>query len=127
MRLTQRGLVTVTIAVLASCSSAAVCRGDVGPETLSVDASSYLDQPDVVDVEVCVVPDDRDRDEAVCSPHGAAAISYTTPSGDYPAIFAYYVIVRTGGSSLVVPEDGEGIQRLHCTTTTTNINLPLSP
>ncbi|HZD23773.1 MAG TPA: hypothetical protein VE569_10295 [Acidimicrobiia bacterium] len=111
----------MTLAILAGCSSAAVCSGDVGPETLSVDASSYLDQPDVLDAEVCVVPDDWNRDEAVCSPPGAATISYTTPRNDYPAVVAYYVAVRTGESSFVYPEDGGGTQRLQCTATTTNI------
>jgi len=43
---------------------------------LSVDASSYAEQAGVSDVEVCIVPENGDRDEeAVCSQPGTATIS----------------------------------------------------
>ncbi len=66
-----------------------------------------------MDVEVCVVPHDGDRDlDAVSSAPGVATIWYTTPSHDYPSVFDYYVVVRTGESSFVIPEEGAG--RITC-------------
>ncbi len=115
-------------ALLAGCSSSAVCSGNVGPETLSVDASSYADQADVTDVEVCIVPENGERDEeAVCSQRGTPTISYTTPKSDYPAVFTYYFSLEMGPGNWVIPEGAGGTHQMQCVATTTHIILQGAP
>ncbi len=114
------------LAVVAGCSGSTVCSGNVGPETLLVDASAFAEQPDVSDVEVCIVPDPSDSSEgsALCSPSGTPMVSYTIAESDYPAVVDYYVVLQTGPGSYVSPENGRGTHRMQCTATTTNIILP---
>lgn len=116
------------LALLAGCSGSAVCSGSVGPETLSVDASSYAEQAGVSDVEVCIVPENGDSDEgAICSQPGTATISYTTPRSDYPAVFTYYFSLRMGPNNWVFPEDAGGSHQMQCVPTTTHIVLQNVP
>jgi hypothetical protein len=95
---------------------------------LSVDASSYADQADVTDVEVCIVPENGDRDEeAVCSQRGTPNISYTTAKSEYPAVFTYYLLLEMGPSNSVIPENAGGSHQMQCVSTTTHIVLHSNP
>lgn len=123
-----RRTAVVAIAIVTSCSASGVCSGDVGPETLTVDASAFADLPDVSGVEVCIAPADRhpSEEEAACSPPATPIVSYTTEASDYPAVLDYYVVLQTGDSDFVSPEEGRGSHEMQCAATTTNIVLPVS-
>lgn len=122
----MRRTAVVALAIVVGCNASGLCDGDVGPETLSVDASEYANLRDVSGVEVCIAPHDRDpsEDDAVCSPPGTPIVSYTTAESDYPVRLDYYVVLQTGESSFVIPENGGGTHEMQCVATTTNIILP---
>jgi hypothetical protein len=124
--LTLRTSAIAVLAVIAGCSNSSVCSGAVGPETLSVDASSIAEQqPDESEVRVCIAPEDDDRGDPSCSEPGSVQVSLTYAGDDYPAVLDYYVGVRTG-SSWVYTEDWGGTHHMRCVATTTNIVLPIT-
>jgi hypothetical protein len=124
-RLSLRTSAIAVLALIAGCSNSSVCSGSVGPETLSVDASSFIEKSDVTEIQVCVVPHDDDRGDPFCSEPESAKVSLTYAGDDYPAVLDYYVGVRTG-SSWIYSEDWGGTHHMRCVATTTNIVLPIS-
>jgi hypothetical protein len=120
-----RSVAITAFAVLAGCTNSAICSGDVGPETLTVDASAFAEDPGV-EVEVCIVSggDDPAGRQEFCSPPGTPEVSLTGLSGDYPATLEYYVDLRSG-SNHFFPGNGGGTVEMTCTATTTRVVLPL--
>lgn len=120
---TKRGVI-VALAVLIGCSNAAVCEGEVGPEILHIDASVFAAQPEVLNIEVCVVPGGGDPDaNSLCGETGSSEVSYTAHN-DYPKVVDYYVVYQDGAGSHVVPADGGGTHRMSCEPTATHFILP---
>lgn len=115
----RTGVAVVAVAALiASCSSASQCSGDVGPETLHVDASAFVDEGS--NILVCIVQQESRAE--YCGEEGTPWVSLTATS-DYPVAWDYYVSLREG-NSFVFPERGGGTHHMKCEATTTNIVLP---
>jgi hypothetical protein len=115
------------IAALVGCSGPAVCTGDVGPETLEVDASALVGESGVPEVEVCIVVNaeyEMGRQE-FCSPPEVPMVGLTVGPDDYPKVLGYYVDLLSG-SSHVFPENGSGTFEMTCTATTNRIVLPVA-
>ncbi len=109
------GSLTVLV-VLAGCSSPELCRGEVGPETVVIDAEAFADDG----IEVCFTI--ADRPEAFCSELGTAKVSWTAHS-DYPRDVPYFVRITTSVGE-TYPEGGSGTHQMTCTQTTTEVILP---
>ena len=106
-------------ALVVGCSAADICSGDVGPETLRVDASAFDDGESII--EVCV----RFHNEPHCAPEGTPEVSITFHN-DYPKVMNYFVSLRQD-AAFTFPEGGGGTHRMECRATTTNIVLRPQP
>lgn len=92
----RRGLrcfagVVVGFVLLTGCSSPELCRGEVGPETVVIDADAFADAGP--DIEVCFTI--ADGPETYCSEPGTSRVSWTAHS-DYPREVPYFVRITTG-------------------------------
>ena len=110
--------VLVSLTLLTGCSSPELCRGEVGPETVVIDAEAFAGAG--ADIQVCFTI--ADRPEEFCSEPGTPKVSWTAHS-DYPLEVPYFVRITTGVGE-TYPEAGSGTHHMTCTQTTTEITLP---
>lgn len=113
-RLLAAALVGLTL--LTGCSSPELCRGEVGPETVVIDAEAFAGDG----IQVCFTI--ADRPEEFCSEPGTPKVSWTAHS-DYPLEVPYFVRITTSVGE-TYPEGGSGTHQMSCTQTTTEIILP---
>jgi len=106
----------VGLVLLAGCSSPELCRGEVGPETVVIDAEAFADDG----IQVCFTI--SGRPEAFCSEAGTPKVSWTAHS-DYPLEVPYFVRITTSVGE-TYPEGGSGTHQMTCTQTTTEVILP---
>ena len=122
MAVVRRGLwwctgVIVGLVLLTGCSGPELCRGEVGPETVIIDADAFANTGP--DIEVCFTI--ADGPETYCSEPGISRVSWTAHS-DYPQDVPYFVRITTGAGE-TYPEGGSGTHQMTCAQTTTNIVL----
>jgi hypothetical protein len=106
----------VVLVLLSGCSSPELCRGEVGPETVVIDAEAFANDG----IQVCFTI--ADGPETYCSESGTPKVSWTARS-DYPQDVPYFVRITTSVGE-TFPEGGSGTHRMTCTQTTTEIILP---
>ena len=98
MAVARRGLwrcagVIVGLVLLAGCSGPELCRSEVGPETVNIDADAFANTGP--DIEVCFTI--ADGPETYCSEPGTSRVSRTAHS-DYPQGVPYFVRITTGSA-----------------------------
>ncbi len=105
------------VALLAACSSTSICSGEVGPETVHVDASAWVDEETTI--VVCLM--EQATGAEYCGQEGSPTVSVVA-SNDYQVEWNYYVTFRQGNTH-VVPSAAGGTHSMKCEATTTNIVL----
>ena len=108
----------VVLVLLPGCSSPELCRAEVGPETVVIDAEAFADDG----IQVCFTI--AGRPEAFCSESGTPKVSWTAHS-DYPRDVPYFVRITTSVGE-TYPEGGSGTHQMTCTQATTEVILPTS-
>ena len=106
------------LVLLTACSNPELCRGDVGSETVLIDAEAL----ELAGSEIQVCFTIADGPEIYCSEPGTPRVSWAAHADD-PQEVPYFVRITTGVGE-TYPEGGSGTHLMICTQTTTEIILP---